>query len=116
MKGGDSMFTIKDADLNVLLNQFYSFYFVDYLEDIISDDNEEYSTVTLIKGMEYFIGLCSNLGISLPFCDVESYILNNYEDGKEIYEDIRIKYLKEIKNYHNSDHDFKEEHCDLDFI
>lgn len=110
------MYKIEDSALNVLLNQFYSFYFVDYLEALISDDDEEYSAVTLVKGMEYFIQLCNKLDISLQFDDVESYILNNYEEGKQIYDNLQIKYSKELKDYYDNGKSFEEEYGELDFL
>lgn len=45
---------IEKKDLNSLLNSFYNYYFVDCLEEVISDKNEEYSSVLL---MEVFIFL-----------------------------------------------------------
>lgn len=70
------MYTIEESTLKVLLNQFYSFYFVDYLESLISDD----------------------------------------EEGKQIHDNLRIKYSKEVKDYHDNGKSFEEEHGELDFF
>ncbi len=109
------MFRIEDDDLYVILNNFYSSYFVDYLEDVLSDEEEEYSTVTLFEGMNYFMELCAKLNILLPFNDIESYITQNYEEGAILFENISKKYLEELKNIQNNNLTFKEKNSVPDF-
>lgn len=109
------MFRIEEDDLYVILNNFYSSYFVDYLEDVLSDDEEEYSAVTLFEGMNYFIDLCAKLNISLPFDDIKSYIAQNYEEGATLFENINKKYLEELKNIQNNNLTFREKNSVPDF-
>lgn len=110
------MFNMDDTDLYVILNNFYSSYFVDYLEDVLSDEMEEYSAVTLFNGMDYFIELCSKLNIVLPFDSIESYLMQNYEDGHVLFENLNIKYLDELKCYHNANLTFREKNSIPDFM
>ena len=110
------MFSIDDADLYVILNNFYSSYFVDYFEEALSDETEEYSAVTLFRGMNYFIELCSKLNIMLPFDSIEDYIIQNYEDGHILFENVNRKYLDELNHYNNADITFREQNSIPDFI
>lgn len=99
-------------DFNVLLNNFYNYYLVDYLEEVVSDDNEELSAVLLINALEYFIELCERTSIKIPFYDIESYLKLNYSDYEEIYNNIMEKYRKENSIYQGKN-DFREEFSEL---
>lgn len=99
-------------DFNVLLNNFYNYYLVDYLEEVVSDENEELSAVLLINALEYFIELCERTIIKIPFYDLESYLKLNYSDYEEIYNNIMEKYRKENSIYPGKN-DFREEFSEL---
>ena len=99
-------------DFNVLLNNFYNYYLVDYLEEVVSDENEELSAVLLINALEYFIELCERTSIKIPFYDLESYLKLNYSDYEEIYNNIMEKYRKE-KSIYQGKIDFREEFSEL---
>lgn len=81
--------------LKILLNSFYNYYFVDYLEEIISDENEEYSLVLLIESTNYFIELVKKLNISIEFNSLEEYLKLYYLDYGNMYKKIIEKYNKE---------------------
>lgn len=99
-------------DFNVLLNNFYNYYLVDYLEEVVSDENEELSAVLLINALEYFIELCERTSFKIPFYDLESYLKLNYSDYEEIYNNIMEKYRKENSIYQGKN-DFREEFSEL---
>lgn len=103
---------LESKDFNVLLNNFYNYYLVDYLEEVISDENEELSAVLLINSFEYFLELCERTGIKIPFNDLESYLKLNYSDYEEIYKNIVEKYRKE-KSIYQCKMDFREEMSEL---
>lgn len=110
------MLKIEEKDVSVLLNHFFSIYFVDYFEKVLSDENDECSTVVLFQGMEYFMWLCSQLDIDLPFHSIEEYVVKNYEDGKEIYKSLTRKYEKEKSEFQNDTIDFRNEYAELQFV
>lgn len=99
-------------DFNVLLNNFYNYYLVDYLEEVVSHENEELSAVLLINALEYFIELCERTSIKIPFYDLESYLKLNYSDYEEIYNNIMEKCRKENSIYQGKN-DFREEFSEL---
>ena len=99
---------LESKDFNVLLNNFYNYYLVDYIEEVISDDNEEVSAVLLINALEYFLELCERTSTKIPFHDLESYLKLNYFDYEEIHKNIMEKYNKE-KSIYNGKMDFREE-------
>lgn len=96
---GDWPMEIKNKDLHILLNHFYNYYFVDYLEEILVDEKDEFSTVILIEGIEYFLGFCKENDIKLPFKDLKDYLEQNYIDWEEIHAIIMKKYKKELNEY-----------------
>ncbi|MCI8379562.1 MAG: hypothetical protein HFH72_13790 [Lachnospiraceae bacterium] len=49
------MIQIDEKDFNLLVNILFNDYFLDYLEEVIGDKNNELSVVTLFRGMDYFI-------------------------------------------------------------
>ena len=49
------MIQIEEKDFNLLVNILFNDYFLDYLEEVIGDKNNELSVVTLFRGMDYFI-------------------------------------------------------------
>ncbi len=110
------MFQITEDDLYVILNNFYSTYFVNYLEEVLADEKEEYSAVTLFQGMNYFMGLCANLNIQLHFRSIEEYMVQNYENGTDLYGNLNQKYLKELNGYQMPDLTFQEKNSIPEFL
>lgn len=110
------MYTIDDTDLFVLLNHFYSTYFVDYLEAVLADEGEELSAVTLFQGMHYFIDLCTRLKIELPFEDIKQYVERNYQEGGKLFDNLYGKYTKELREFPNSNVSLKENFGTPDFL
>lgn len=106
---------LQEQDVNVLINNFYSVYFTDYLEEVIEDHEDELSVVTLFRGMDYFIGLCQKYGINFPFSSKQDYIESTYEDGKEIYLLLQKRYDSEIVDYHDREVSFCDANCKLEF-
>ena len=110
------MYTIDNNDLFVMLNNFYSTYFVDYFEAVLADESDELSAVTLFQGMNYFIDLCNRLKIELPFKDIKQYIENNYQEGEKLFDNIYRKYTKELREFPNSNVSLKENFGTPDFL
>lgn len=106
---------LQEQDVNVLINNFYSVYFTDYLEEVIEDHEDELSVVTLFRGMDYFISLCRKYEIDFPFSSKQEYIENTYEDGKEIYLSLQKRYESEIVDYHDREVSFCDANCKLEF-
>lgn len=106
---------LQEQDVNVLLNHFYSAYFVDYLEEVIADDACELSVVTLFRGMDFFFRLCEKYKIDFLYSSKEDYLIKNYENGQGIYMDLRKRYDEEIVQYHDKEIDFCEAYGKLKF-
>ncbi|SFQ48132.1 hypothetical protein SAMN02910358_02377 [Lachnospiraceae bacterium XBB1006] len=108
------MINIRRKDFNVLVNFFYSEFFCDYLEEVISDLDDEKSVVTLFKGMEYFIEMMKEYGIEVPFCSIKDYLEQNYEDGNKLFLQLKERYDKEQADY-QVDEEFGEMFGSIDF-
>ena len=106
---------LHEKDVNVLLNNFYSVYFSDYLEEVIEDHENELSVVTLFRGMDYYISLCQKYEIDFPFLSKREYIESTYEDGTEIYLMLQKRYDSEIIDYHDREISFCEANSKLEF-
>ena len=106
---------LHEKDVNVLLNNFYSVYFSDYLEEVIEDHENELSVVTLFRGMDYFISLCQKYEIDFPFSSKREYIESVYEDGIEIYLMLQKRYDSEIIDYYAQEISFREANSKLEF-
>ena len=51
------MIQIEEKDFNLLVNILFNDYFLDYLEEVIGDKNNELSVVTLFRGGKLFLDL-----------------------------------------------------------
>lgn len=90
--------SIEEKKLTALLKIFYSDYFDEYLNHMI-DGDEEQSVVTLFKGMEFFLELVKELGIKFNYSDIKDYIVQEYENGEEIYNNLKKQYNLEFDEY-----------------
>ncbi|MDD7306755.1 MAG: hypothetical protein PUG67_09210 [Peptoniphilaceae bacterium] len=90
---------IKEKDFHILLSHFYNYYFVEYLEELLADEKDKYSTITLLKGIDYFFRLCKENHVDIPFSDFKSYLEQNYIDWTEIYAYLMDRYKKELCDF-----------------
>ena len=109
------MIQIEEKDFNLLVNILFNDYFLDYLEEVIGDKNNEVSVVTLFRGMDYFIELCDNYNISFPYASIKQYIESNYEDGGKLFLDLQKRYDGEIIDYQSKDLSFRDIYSKLNF-
>lgn len=99
--------SIEEKKLTTLLKIFYSDYFDEYLNHMI-DGDEEQSVVTLFKGMEFFLKLVKELGIKFNYSDIRDYIVQEYENGEEIYNNLKKQYDLEFGEYMEKEKDFED--------
>lgn len=90
-----------------LMNIFYANYFERYLYEMI-DGNAEKSVVTLFKGMNFYIKLQNELNIKSNFKTIEEFLIQEFEDGKNIYDKLFENYTNELQIYKDKDKDFED--------
>lgn len=100
------MIQLEEKQFNVLLNFFYSQFLCEGLENAIND--EEVSVVTTFKGMEYFLKLVEEHDINFPYKTIKEYIVQNYDEGEEIYLRLSERYKEEILYYSQKDKSFED--------
>lgn len=110
------MVQLKEEKFYTLLKFFFSDFFCDYLEKAVEDKNEEMSVVTLFRGMEFFLDLVKEQGITFPYESIEEYITETYCDGKEMYAKLMERYDREIEEYHGKEKTFEETYGDVGFF
>lgn len=98
---------IEEKKLMTLLKIFYADYFDDYLNHMIIGD-EEQSVVTLFKGMDFFIELTKELKINFNYETIKDYIISEYENGEEIYNNLKKQYDLEITKYMDKEKKFED--------
>lgn len=107
------MIQLEDKQFNVLLNFFYSQFFCEGLENAIKD--KEVSVVTTFRGMEYFLKLVEEHNIEFPYKTIQEYIIQNYDDGEEIYSSLCERYEEELAFYSQKERTFEEMFGNIDF-
>lgn len=107
------MIQLEDKQFNVLLNFFYSQFFCEGLENTIKD--EEVSVVTTFRGMEYFLKLVEEQNIEFPYKTIQEYIIQNYEDGENIYVKLCERYEEELTFYSKKEKTFEELFGNIEF-
>lgn len=100
------MIQLKEKQFKVLLNFFYSQFFCEGLESAIKD--EEVSVVTTFRGMEYFLRLVEEHNIDFPYKSIQEYIIQNYDDGDNIYTKLCERYEEEILYYSQKERTFED--------
>lgn len=107
---------IKEKNLHILLSHFYYYYFVDYLEEILADEKDEFSTIILLQGIDYFFNFCKENNVDIPFTDFKSYLKQKYVDWQEIYQYIMDRYKRECESCgENLDHTFEDTNNRIEF-
>lgn len=109
------MLEMDEKDVNVFLNLFYSYYFVDYFEEVLSDQDNELSVVTLFRGRDYFLEICKKYSIHFPYSDKKEYVEKNYEDGAMLFSELEQRYKEEWAYYQDKEVSFVESNCKLAF-
>lgn len=99
--------SVDEKKLVALMQVFYSDYFETYLHQMIEGD-EEKSVVTLFKGMEFFLDLQKELNINYEYENIKDFLVSEYEDGEDIYKNLKAKYDIEINEYIDKDKKFEE--------
>ncbi|MBR6537502.1 MAG: hypothetical protein IKT67_09905 [Lachnospiraceae bacterium] len=102
------MIQLEEKKFYTLLRFFFSDFFCEGLEKAVADEEEEVSVVTLFRGMEFFFDLVKEQGIEFPYESIEEYVVKTYRDGKEMYEKLKERYGREIKEYHGREKSFEE--------
>lgn len=62
----------------------------------MADEKDEYSTIILLQGIDYFFKFCKDNHVDIPFADLEEFLKLNYVDREDIYKLIMAKYHKEL--------------------
>ena len=66
--------------------------------------------------MDFFFELVKEQNIVFPYKTIEEYIVNTYEHGDVLYENLLARYNIEYENYQNKDKTLDQIFGDTDFI
>lgn len=107
------MIHLEEKQFNVLLNFFYSQFFCEGLENAIKD--EEVSVVTTFRGMEFFLKIVEEHNIGFPYKTIKECIIQNYDEGTEIYSNLCERFEEESLYYLQKERSFEDMFGSLEF-